>query len=85
MFSGSGGETSYTRAETNGSTYYYKVFSKTATPCYAPGTVNTTAGLSARPVAASTGTTWSTQLVGGSMLKPGIAGNGTIHPSSNAG
>src|SRR5207247_4638552 len=30
VFSGSGGETSYTRGETNGSTYYYKVFSQTA-------------------------------------------------------
>jgi len=55
----------------------YKVFAKTASPCYAPGL----------QVDASvpSGTAWSyamASLSGNSMLKPGIVGNGTIYPSS---
>lgn len=70
---------SFTRSETDGSTYYYRVFGKCATT-YAAG-VGTE--VNARPVATSTGTAWSYMLAGGSILKAGITGNGTIYTSSN--
>ncbi|MGH9365624.1 MAG: LamG-like jellyroll fold domain-containing protein, partial [Thermoanaerobaculia bacterium] len=55
----------------------YKVLAKGAGPCYAPG-LQADASVPA-------GTAWSyamASLSGNSMLKPGIAGNGTIYPSS---
>ncbi len=64
----------------DGTTYSYKVFAKSAT-CYAPG-VGTE--VNAKPVAASTGTAWSYMLAGGSMLKGGTAGTGTLYVTSNA-
>jgi outer membrane protein assembly factor BamB len=67
----------------NGTTYYYKVFAYAAGPCYAPGTVNTAAGVSAAPSAGPT-PAWSYAIAGGSILNPGIAGQGTIYTSSNA-
>ncbi len=63
-------------------TYYYKVFAQAAGPCYSPGTVNPTSGVSATPSASPPA--WSYALAGGSMLNAGIAGNGTIYTSSNA-
>jgi outer membrane protein assembly factor BamB len=63
-------------------TYYYKVFAQAAGPCYSPGTVNPTSGVSATPSASPPA--WSYAIAGGSMLNAGIAGNGTIYTSSNA-
>jgi outer membrane protein assembly factor BamB len=68
---------------TNGTTYYYKVFAYTGGPCYASGTVNTGAGVSAAPSAGPT-PAWSYAIAGGSILSAGIAGQGTIYTSSNA-
>ncbi len=70
---------------TNGTTYYYKVFANTTGPCYAPGTVNTTAGVVARPASGAGYPTWSYTLAGGSILKGGTAsGTGTLYATSNA-
>ena len=80
--------TSCTRTSlTNGTTYYYKVFAKTGSggaSCYAPGTVNTTAGVNAVPDTGASKPDWSYMMAGGSVLKAGIAGDGTIYTSSNA-
>lgn len=81
--------TSCTRTSlTNGTTYYYKVFAKTGSggaSCYAPGTVNTAAGVSATPNTGATKPDWTYIMAGGSILKAGIASwNGTIYTSSNA-
>ncbi len=72
---------------TNGTTYDYKVFAQTGTggsSCYAPGTVNTTAGVVARPASGVGAPTWSYSLAGGSILKGGTAGTGTLYATSNA-
>ncbi len=72
---------------TNGTTYYYKIFAKTGSggaSCYAPGTVNTTAGVVARPASGVGAPTWSYSLAGGSILKGGTAGTGTLYATSNA-
>ncbi len=72
---------------TNGTTYYYKVFAETGSggsSCYAPGTVNTTAGVVARPATGAGFPTWSYALAGGSILKGGTAGTGTLYATSNA-
>jgi hypothetical protein len=62
--------------------YYYKVVAKwTAGPCYAPGAASLTE-VSITP--GQTNIAWSYAATGGSMLNPGIAGSGTIYPSSNA-
>jgi hypothetical protein len=64
---------------TNGTTYHYKVFGKNGTPCYSTAT-NT--AISAAPTGGNPA--WSYTLVpGGSTLKPGIAGNGTVYTGSN--
>ncbi len=78
VYNGSVVETSFTQSLTNGTTYYYKVFAKTATPCYAPGIeVNATPLAGTQPA-------WSYMLAGGSILKGGTAGSGAIYTSSNA-
>jgi len=72
---------------TNGTTYYYKVFAKTgsgASSCYAPGTVNTSAGVTARPASGAGAPAWSYMLAGGSMLRGGTAGSATLYATSNA-
>jgi hypothetical protein len=80
-YNGSVAETSFTATGlSNGTTYYYKVFPKTSTPCYAGGTG---AEVSATPQAGPQ-PAWSYTLAGGSMLKAGIAGEGTVNTSSNA-
>ena len=63
----------------NGTTYYYKVFPRSGN-CYAAGTgaeVNATPQAGSHP-------SWSYTLAGGPLLKPGIAGDGTVHTASNA-
>ncbi|MGH7313504.1 MAG: PQQ-binding-like beta-propeller repeat protein [Candidatus Rokuibacteriota bacterium] len=63
----------------NATTYYFKIFAKNGT-CYAAGTgaeVNATPQAGPRPA-------WSYTLAGGPMLKAGIAGEGTVHTTSNA-
>jgi hypothetical protein len=83
-------KTSFTQTTTspnpisNGTPYYYKVFANAAGPCYAPGTVNTTAGVVARPASGVGAPTWSYSLAGGAMLKGGTAGTGTLYTTSNA-
>ncbi len=65
---------------TNLTTYYYKVFVRSGL-CYAAGTgaeVNATPQAGPHPA-------WSYTLAGGPMLKSGIAGDGTVHTTSNAG
>ena len=64
---------------TNGTTYYYKVFPRSGN-CYATGTG---AEISVTPKA-GTSPAWSYTLAGGALLKPGIAGDGTVHTASNA-
>jgi hypothetical protein len=77
--SSAAGETSLTRTGlTAGTPYYYKVFAKNAAGCYAMGTeVDGTPPSGARP-------SWSYMHAGGSMLKPGITGIGSIYTGSNA-
>jgi hypothetical protein len=80
-YNGSVAETSFTATGlTNGTTYYYKVFPKNSTPCYAGGTgaeVSVTPQAGPQPA-------WSYTLAGGPMLKAGIAGDSTVHTASNA-
>ena len=64
---------------TNNTTYYYKVFPRRGN-CYGAGTgaeVNATPKAGTHPA-------WSYTLAGGPLLKPGIAGDGTVHTASNA-
>lgn len=82
VFVGTGAETSLVQSSlTNGTTYYYKVFAKSGTggtACYSAGTeVNAAPAAGPHPA-------WSYMMAGGSMLRPGIAGSGTIYTSSNA-
>ena len=64
---------------TNGAPYYYRVFAADGVPCYSPGTeLRTRPEAGPRPA-------WSFTMAGGSMLNAGIAGNGTLYTSSNAG
>lgn len=87
VFKGTGGETSFTEAgpaATNNETsrYHYKAFPRTgsgASTCYAQGldTVN------ASPPA-ETNTAWGYMMGGGSILKGGMTGTGTLYSSSNA-
>ena len=84
VFKGTGGETSFNQATSNGTTYRYKVFAKTgsgATACYSAGTEVT----ALHPSAAGSPQAWSYALVGGSMLKPGIAGSSALYASGNGG
>ena len=85
VFKGTGSETSFNQGSlTNGTTYRYKVFAKTgsgATACYSAGTEVT----ALHPSAAGSPQVWSYGLVGGSMLKPGIAGNTALYASGNGG
>jgi hypothetical protein len=75
---------------TNGTTYYYKVFARSAvsgTPCYSAGTVNPTNGVTAVPklVGATWPVPWSFAMAGGAMMRPGIVGaDGSISTGSNA-
>ena len=64
---------------TNGTAYYYKVFSKSTLECYSAGlSVSTT------PQASPAGNWVYTQATpAGSILNAGIAGNGSIYTSSN--
>ena len=64
---------------TNGTTYYYKVFPRSGN-CYSAGTGSE---VSATPQA-GTHPAWSYTLAGGPLLRPGIAGDGTVHTASNA-
>ncbi|MBI3030219.1 MAG: PQQ-binding-like beta-propeller repeat protein [Candidatus Rokubacteria bacterium] len=62
---------------TNGTAYHYKVHTKSGT-CYANGlTVNGTPPSGTHPA-------WTYMLAGGSILKAGVTGEGTIYTSSNA-
>lgn len=91
VYNGSVAATSFTDTgltnSTNESTrYYYKVFAKTGTggaSCYAPGTINTTNGVNASPVAGPD-PAWAYMLDGGSILKGGTAGTGALYVTSNA-
>ncbi len=78
-YNGAAVQSSFTKTGlTPGTAYSYKVFPKSAGGCYAPGTqVDGTAPFGGRP-------SWSYMLAGGSMLKPGIAGTGSIYIASNA-
>lgn len=77
VYAGSGTSTTQTGL-TNGTTYYYKIFAQAGTPCYSPGTEVQTQPM-AGPAPA-----WGYTMAGGSMLKAGIAGTGTLYTSSNA-
>ena len=73
------GESTLTRTGlVAGTPYYYKVFPKNSAGCYAVGTeVDGTPPSGTRP-------SWSYMHAGGSMLKPGITGIGSIYTGSNA-
>jgi len=66
VFKGVGGETSFTQTGlTAGTTYYYKVFSRTSLPCYAPGiAVNVSPDV--------TSTAWSYATGAASMAPPAL-------------
>jgi outer membrane protein assembly factor BamB len=77
VYSGSGTSATLTGLA-NDTTYHYKVFAQDGTPCYSAGiAVRTTPSAGPHPA-------WSYSMAGGSMLKAGIAGNGTVYTSSNA-
>ena len=87
VFKGVGEETKFVDTGcVNGDTCNYKVFPKTGSgmiACYATESgagneVNVTVSSSAAPA-------WTYMMAGGPILKAGIAGNGAIYTSSNAG
>jgi hypothetical protein len=66
----------------NGTTYHYKAFARTASQCYS---VALDTALDATPPTGGN-PAWSYTLVpGGSMLKPGISGYGSLYTGSNTG
>jgi len=78
VYNGSVAETSLTQTGlTNGTTYYYKVFAKNSTPCYAPGI-----SVTARP-AAGPDPAWSYMMANGSTMRGGIAGQGIVNTAGN--
>jgi len=79
VYNGSVAETSFAQTGlTNGTTYYYKVFAKSAT-CYAAGI-----SVTARPAAGPT-PAWSYMMANGSTMKGGIAGPGSVNTAGNFG
>ena len=66
-------------ALTVGHTYYYKVFAKAGTSCYA------TRRRGECPPALRHTPAWNYMMAGGSMLVAGIAGNGSVNTAGNSG